>query len=83
MSYLIKDQSVLQTLSYLAKVRNRTVIDVLREAVAHEADREKAKANTMSRLQPVLAKARAMSRTPRTPLDWQAEKHAADELWGE
>lgn len=81
MSYLIKDKAVLQTLQHLAGIRKKPVIDIIREAVSHEAEREASKATTRELLQPVLEKARAMGR--RQPIDWEAEKRASDELWGE
>ena len=80
MSYLIKDEEVLSTLRRLAKGRGKTLADLLRDLARQEAEREAAQLSTLERLQPVLAKARAMGR--HKPVDWEAEKRASDEIWG-
>ena len=81
MSYLIKDEEVLSTFRRLAKGRGKTLADLLRDLARQEAGREAAKLSTLQRLQPVLAKARALGQHP--PVDWEAEKRASDEMWGE
>jgi len=81
MTYLIKDEEVLSTLRQLAKGRGKSVADLLRDLARQEAQREAAKLPALERLQPVLAKARAMGQPP--PVDWEAEKRASDEMWGE
>lgn len=81
MSYLIKDEEVLSTFRRLAKGRGKTLADLLRDLARQEVERETAGLSALERLQPVLAKARAMGRRP--PVDWEAEKRASDELWGE
>jgi hypothetical protein len=79
MSYLIKDEEVLSTFRRLAKDRGKTLADLLRELARQEVEREAAKLSTLERLEPVLAKARAMG--PCGPVDWEAEKRASDEMW--
>jgi hypothetical protein len=79
MSYLIKDEEVLSTFRRLARSRGKTLADLLRDLARQEGEREAAKLSTLERLEPVLAKARAMG--PHGLVDWEAEKRASDEMW--
>lgn len=81
MSYLIKDEAVVQTFRRLARGRGQTVADFLRDLARQEAEREASKPTTMDLLRPVIAKARAHGRA--RPIDWEAEKRASDQLWGQ
>lgn len=82
MTYLIKDETVVQQLKVLAQRKNKTVADVLRQVVVQEIEREEARTSTLEKIGPVLAKARAIGK-PIGRIDWNAEKNASDELWGE
>jgi hypothetical protein len=82
MTYLIKDEAVVQQLRLLAQRKNKTVADVLRQVVVQEIEREGSRISTLEKIGPVLAKARAIGR-PIGRIDWEAEKRASDELWGE
>ncbi|WP_201841352.1 hypothetical protein [Microvirga zambiensis] len=82
MTYLIKDETVVQQLKALAQRKNKTVADVLRQVVVQEIEREESRASTFEKIGPVLAKARAIGK-PVGRIDWDAEKNASDELWGE
>jgi hypothetical protein len=82
MTYLIKDETVVQQLKVLAQRKNKTVADVLRQVVVQEIEREDSRTSTLEKIGPVLAKARAIGK-PIGRIDWDAEKTASDELWGE
>jgi hypothetical protein len=82
MTYLIKDETVVQQLKALAQRKNKTVADVLRQVVVQEVEREERRTSTLEKIGPVLAKARAIGK-PIGRIDWEAEKNASDELWGE
>lgn len=82
MAYLIKDETVVQQLKVLAQRKNKTVADVLRQVVVQEIEREESRTSTLDKIGPVLAKARAIGK-PIRRIDWDAEKNASDELWGE
>jgi hypothetical protein len=82
MTYLIKDETVVQQLKVLAQRKNKTVADVLRQVVVKEIEREESRTSTLEKIGPVLAKARAIGK-PIGRIDWDAEKNASDELWGE
>jgi hypothetical protein len=82
MTYLIKDETVVQQLKVLAQRKNKTVADVLRQVVVQEIEREESRTSTLEKISPVLAKARAIGK-PIGRIDWDAEKNASDELWGE
>jgi len=81
MAYQIKDESVLRQLKHLARVRGKTVADVLREAVGHETEREASKAKTADLLRPLRSRIRAMGE--HRPVDWSDLKRRNDEDWGE
>lgn len=81
MAYQIKDRDLLLRLRKLAVRKKGSVIDVIRDAVQHEEDRENARATTMELLRPIHAKVRAMgSNAPASP---EEEKRIAEELWGQ
>lgn len=81
MAYQIKDRDLLLRIRKLALRKGVSVIDVIREAVQQEEDRENARATTMERLRPIQAKVRAMGTS--APLDPRDEKRVSDELWSE
>jgi len=82
MTYLIKDETVVQQLKVLARRKNKTVADVLRQVVVQEIEREDSRTSALEKIGPVLAKARAIGK-PIGRIDWGVEKTASDELWGE
>ncbi|EIM30274.1 hypothetical protein [Microvirga lotononidis] len=82
MTYLIKDETVVQQLKILAQRKNKTVADVLRQVIVQEIEREDSRTSTMEKLAPVLAKARALGE-PVGRINWEEQKRASDEEWGE
>ncbi|MCB8822886.1 hypothetical protein [Microvirga rosea] len=82
MTYLIKDEAVVQQLKVLAQRKNKTVADVLRQVVVQAVERDDAHTPTIEKLGAIHAKVRAMGK-PIGRIDWEAEKAASDELWGE
>jgi hypothetical protein len=81
MALNIKDPHILEQIEHLSRVRRRTKMDVLREAVSHEMEREHSRRNIRELLAPVLEKADRLG-TPST-MTWEEHKRASDEEWGE
>jgi len=81
MAYQIKDETILQGLKYLARLRHKTVADVLRDAVRNEVDRETGPLPAGERLGPLFAKVASLRAGAPTPLNAEAQKQQFDELW--
>ena len=81
MPYHIKDERTERLLRELARVRKRTMADVLRDALSEAMQRHNERVPLAGRLEPLRAKVRALGR--RKPVDWDALKRANDEDWGE
>ncbi|MBZ6078852.1 hypothetical protein [Microvirga puerhi] len=80
MGYVIKDEPLLGKINALAKRRNRTVIDLLRDLIKAEEDRDASTRRFLERVKPVQAKVKTTG-TP-SPVDWSEIKRHDDELSG-
>ena len=81
MAYQIKDETILQGLRHLARLRRKTVADVLRDAIRNEVERETGRLPAGDRLAPLFAKVASLRAGTPTPLTTEAQKQQFDELW--
>lgn len=81
MALNIKDPHILEQIEHLSRVRRVSKIDVLREAIGHEMEREDSKRSVRELLAPVLAKADRFGTS--SSMTWEEHKRASDEEWGE
>ncbi|MGV8856328.1 MAG: type II toxin-antitoxin system VapB family antitoxin [Devosia sp.] len=78
MAFSVKDESTDAAVRRLAKLKNQTLTDTIREAVEHEYQRSRAAVPLIDRLRPLTERYRAF---PQSPL--QADKAFFDDLSGD
>jgi hypothetical protein len=77
----IKDETLLQNIAQLSRIRGVSKTDVLRTAIKNELEKETSKARVQDLLGPLLERVEALGPFKRmTPDD---EKRLSDELWGQ
>jgi antitoxin VapB len=78
MPYHIKDAETDRMIRDLARLKGKPIVECIREACAHEIERERARVSLWERLQPLLDKVAA---APKTGL--AADKAFFDDLSGD
>jgi hypothetical protein len=79
MAYVIKDENTVELLRQLARAKRKTVADAIREAAAHEMERETQRIPLMDRLRPYHEK-HGFSE-PQPGPDWTDVKRQSDADW--
>jgi hypothetical protein len=81
MAYVIKDEQSLELIRQLARMKRKSLADTIREAIAHEMERETKTIPLMERLQPFYEKYGI--REGRPDPDWSEVKRQSDHDWGD
>ena len=81
MAYVIKDEHTVELIRELARRRRKSLADTIRDAIAHEMDREKQRVPLIQRLRPLHEKHGFLDRRPDP--DWADVKRQSDSDWGE
>jgi antitoxin VapB len=82
MAYHIKKEATDQLLRKLAKLRRKSMADVIHDALAHELAKEEARTSLWNRLAPIRERIKAAGTAPQERIDWSALKRENDENWG-
>jgi hypothetical protein len=81
MAYVIKDERSVELIRQLARVKRKSLADTIREAIAHEMERETRRTPIMERLRPLHERLGVTE--PKQRVDWDELKRRSDEDWGE